>query len=130
MLLYLSHLLHEAAVVQQKTQGMRQAGGPSSGGLRKANSRVILNIPESSPAVDAGNRRRATQQPSAKTFVQKYDTLLVFLGLVILLSVVGLLFVQSFYFNSVRVEDAVLLPPHRRERLEGIYFNQVGAAAD
>lgn len=91
---------------------MRKVGSGSGEGLRKAGSRVVLNIPETIFSSDQTSRRPGSgQQPPAKSFAQKYDTLLVFLGVVVFLSVVGLFFVHSFYLNSIKVGD-VILPGH------------------
>lgn len=87
---------------------MRPVGSGTGEGLRKASSRVVLNIPDTSYSSDYSRRPATGQQTGSKSFTQKYDTLLVLLGIVIVLSVVGLFFVHSFYLNSVQVTDAGL----------------------
>ena len=106
---------------------MRTVGSGTGEGLRKASSRVVLNIPETSYSSDYAGRRPGTaQQGGNKTFTQKYDTLLVLLGIVIVLSVVGLFFVHSFYLNSVRVGDTVL--PGQQKLGGGLVGPSVAAA--
>lgn len=88
---------------------MRKVGSGSGEGLRKANSRVILHIPEANyPAEQGSKRPGTTQSASSKSLAQKYDTLLVFLGILVFLSVVGLFFAHSFYLNSSKIGDTML----------------------
>jgi len=86
--------------------------------LRKqsTSSKVILFVPDSgTPGADANppTSKKSTgsnSNSSAKAFVQKYDTLLVALAVVVFLALFGIIYVQRFYLSTSIAADEVALP--------------------
>lgn len=89
---------------------------PGNDTLRKPSSKVILFVPDNgTPGADAKSTtsKRSginNSSSSAKAFVQKYDTLLVALAVVVFLALFGIIYVQRFYLSTSNAADEVALP--------------------